>query len=53
MGDKIKAKELIESLGVPTVPGYTGQIQSQNQIENIVEEIGYPVIVKASSGGGG
>ena len=53
MGDKIKAKELIESLGIPTVPGYTGQIQSQNQIENIVEEIGYPVIVKASSGGGG
>ena len=53
MGDKVKAKELIESLGVPTVPGYTGQIQSQNQIENIVEEIGYPVIVKASSGGGG
>ena len=53
MGDKIKAKELIKSLGVPTVPGYTGQIQSQNQIENIVEEIGYPVIVKASSGGGG
>ena len=53
MGDKIKAKKLIESLGVPTVPGYTGQIQSQNQIENIVEEVGYPVIVKASSGGGG
>ena len=53
MGDKIKAKKLIESLGVPTVPGYTGQIQSQNQIENIVEEIGYPLIVKASSGGGG
>ena len=53
MGDKIKAKELIKSLGVPTVPGYTGQIQSQNQIENIVEEVGYPVIVKASSGGGG
>ena len=53
MGDKIKAKELIKSLGVPTVPGYTGQIQSQNQIENIVEVVGYPVIVKASSGGGG
>ena len=53
MGDKIKAKELIESLGIPCVGGYTGQIQSQNQIENIVKEIGYPVIVKASSGGGG
>ena len=32
MGDKIKAKKLIESLGVPTVPGYTGKIESQNQI---------------------
>ena len=53
MGDKIKAKELIESLGVPIVPGYTGNIQSQDQIENIVDEIGYPVIVKASAGGGG
>lgn len=53
MGDKIKAKELIESLGVPTVPGYVGQIESQNQIMHIVKEIGYPVIVKASAGGGG
>tara|TARA_B100001989_G_scaffold253255_1_gene239289 strand:+ start:19 stop:1362 length:1344 start_codon:yes stop_codon:yes gene_type:complete len=53
MGDKIKAKELIETLGVPTVPGYIGQIESQNQIEHTVEEIGYPVIVKASAGGGG
>ena len=53
MGDKIKAKELIKSLGVPTVPGYAGKIESQNQIENIVEQIEYPVIVKASAGGGG
>ena len=53
MGDKIKAKELIESLGVPVVPGFAGQIESQNQIESTVEDIGYPVIVKASAGGGG
>ena len=53
MGDKIKAKELIESLGVPTVPGYAGKIESKSQIENIVEQIDYPVIVKASAGGGG
>lgn len=53
MGDKIKAKELIESLGVPVVPGYTGDINSQEHIEEIVEDIGYPVIVKASAGGGG
>jgi acetyl-CoA carboxylase biotin carboxylase subunit len=53
MGDKIRAKELIESLGVPVVPGYTGDIKDQEHIEGIVEEIGYPVIVKASAGGGG
>ena len=53
MGDKIKAKELIESLGVPVVPGYTGDIKDQDHIEGIVEGIGYPVIVKASAGGGG
>ena len=53
MGDKIRAKELIESLGVPVVPGYTGKIDSQDQIEKVVNDIGYPVIVKAAAGGGG
>ena len=53
MGDKIKAKELVSSLGIPIVPGYAGDIQSNEQIRSIVKEIGYPVIVKATSGGGG
>ena len=53
MGDKIKAKELVSSLGIPIVPGYSGDIQSNEQIRSIVKEIGYPVIVKATSGGGG
>jgi acetyl-CoA carboxylase biotin carboxylase subunit len=53
MGDKIKAKELVESLGVPIVPGYTGRIESKEQVEKITDHIGYPVIVKASAGGGG
>ena len=53
MGDKIKAKELVESLGVPIVPGYTGRIESKEQVEKITDDIGYPVIVKASAGGGG
>ena len=53
MGDKIRAKELIESLGVPVVPGYTGKIDSKDQIEKVVNDIGYPVIVKAAAGGGG
>ena len=38
---------------MPVVPGFAGQIESQNQIESTVEDIGYPVIVKASAGGGG
>ena len=53
MGNKIKAKELVSSLGIPIVPGYAGDIQSNEQIRSIVKEIGYPVIVKATSGGGG
>ena len=53
MGDKIKAKDLVESLGIPIVPGYSGDITSNDQIKPIVKEIGYPVIVKATSGGGG
>ena len=53
MGDKIKAKELVESLGWPIVPGYTGKIESKEQVEKITDDIGYPVIVKASAGGGG
>ena len=53
MGDKIKAKELVSSLGIPIVPGYSGDIQSNEKIRSIVKEIGYPVIVKATSGGGG
>ena len=50
MGNKIKAKELVSSLGIPIVPGYAGDIQSNEQIRSIVKEIGYPVIVKATSG---
>ena len=53
MGDKIKAKQSVSSLGIPIVPGYSGDIQSNEQIRSIVKEIGYPVIVKATSGGGG
>ena len=53
MGDKIKAKDLVDSLGIPIVPGYSGDITSNDQIKPIVKEIGYPVIVKATSGGGG
>ena len=53
MGDKIKAKELAKSLNIPVVPGYEGEISTENEAIKIVEEIGYPVIIKASAGGGG
>ena len=53
MGDKIKAKELAKSLNIPVVPGYDGEISAENEAIKIVEEIGYPVIIKASAGGGG
>ena len=53
MGDKIKAKELVKSLNIPVVPGYEGEISTENEAIKIVEEIGYPVIIKASAGGGG
>ena len=53
MGDKIKAKETAESLGIPVVPGSRGAIHEEGEAARIAAEIGYPVIVKASAGGGG
>ncbi|MCC6138599.1 MAG: ATP-grasp domain-containing protein, partial [Bdellovibrionaceae bacterium] len=53
MGDKITAKKLVEEEGVPTVPGYNGQDQAVETLVKECERIGYPVIVKATAGGGG
>ncbi len=53
MGDKIKAKETAQKLGIPVVPGSAGAITSDAQAKKIAAEIGYPVLVKASAGGGG
>ncbi|HET6377980.1 MAG TPA: acetyl/propionyl/methylcrotonyl-CoA carboxylase subunit alpha [Methylocella sp.] len=53
MGDKIESKKLAQSAGIPTVPGYAAAIKEMPQAERIADEIGYPVIVKAASGGGG
>ena len=53
MGSKIEAKKLAEKVGVPVVPGYFGQDQSFEVFQEAAERIGYPVLVKASSGGGG
>lgn len=53
MGNKSAAKETMEKLGVPTIPGSTGNISDHNEAEKIISEIGFPVILKAAAGGGG
>jgi len=53
MGDKITAKETMKALGVPCVPGSDGGVQSVEDAKRIGEEFGYPVIIKATAGGGG
>ena len=53
MGDKITAKETMKKAGVPTVPGSEGLLGSESEALSLATEIGYPVIVKATAGGGG
>ncbi|MEQ6204322.1 acetyl-CoA carboxylase biotin carboxylase subunit [Sulfitobacter sp. HNIBRBA2951] len=53
MGDKITAKDTMKELGVPCVPGSDGGVASLDDAKRIGEEIGYPVIIKATAGGGG
>lgn len=53
MGDKIAAKQTMIDLGVPVVPGSEGALESAEDALAQAEEIGYPVLVKAASGGGG
>jgi len=53
MGDKIEAKRTAQRLGIPVVPGSDGGVTSDAQALAVADEIGYPVLVKASAGGGG
>jgi len=53
MGDKITAKETMKKAGVPTVPGSDGLLGSDAEAKALAKDIGYPVIVKATAGGGG
>jgi propionyl-CoA carboxylase alpha chain len=53
MGDKITSKKLASEAGVNTIPGYTDTIRDADQAVEIAREIGYPVMLKASAGGGG
>ncbi len=53
MGDKASAKETMKKAGVPTIPGSDGLLENYEEAEKIAEKIGYPVMLKATSGGGG
>ncbi|MFH5773511.1 acetyl-CoA carboxylase biotin carboxylase subunit [Paracoccus sp. NGMCC 1.201697] len=53
MGDKITSKKIAQEAGVSTVPGYMGLIADAEEAVKISKEIGYPVMIKASAGGGG
>ncbi|OJH44283.1 acetyl-CoA carboxylase biotin carboxylase subunit [Paracoccus sp. SM22M-07] len=53
MGDKITAKDTMKALGVPCVPGSEGGVNDVEDAKRVAAEIGYPVIIKATAGGGG
>ncbi len=53
MGDKITAKQTVAELGIPTVPGSDGEVHTPEEALAVAKEIGFPVLIKASAGGGG
>ncbi|MDR3472032.1 MAG: acetyl-CoA carboxylase biotin carboxylase subunit [Devosia sp.] len=53
MGDKITAKKTAVELGIPVVPGSEGEVKTPAEAQALAKEIGYPVLVKATAGGGG
>jgi acetyl-CoA carboxylase biotin carboxylase subunit len=53
MGDKITAKKTAQELGIPIVPGSVGEVKTVKDAKVIANDIGYPVIIKATAGGGG
>src|SRR5690606_22699012 len=53
MGDKITAKKTMQKAGVPTVPGSAGLVPTAEDAVIVAKDVGYPVLIKATSGGGG
>ncbi len=53
MGDKVTAKKAAQELGLPVVPGSDGAVEDEGQAREIARSLGYPVLIKASAGGGG
>ncbi|MDU9417839.1 acetyl-CoA carboxylase biotin carboxylase subunit [Staphylococcus lloydii] len=53
MGDKITARQTVHGADVPIIPGSTGAVESIEEVEEIAKDTGYPLVLKAASGGGG
>lgn len=53
LGDKIASKETMNKAGIPVIPGSDGAVEKEDVAYNIVEQIGFPVLIKAAGGGGG
>ena len=53
MGDKSQAREVMKKSGVPVIPGSEGELSDEREALELAEKIGYPVMIKASAGGGG
>ncbi|EKO0699939.1 acetyl-CoA carboxylase biotin carboxylase subunit [Staphylococcus pseudintermedius] len=53
MGDKITARQTVDKAGVPIIPGSKSSVESVDEIKALAEKIGYPLVIKAASGGGG
>ncbi|MGE5360851.1 MAG: acetyl-CoA carboxylase biotin carboxylase subunit [Bacteroidales bacterium] len=53
MGDKARAKRAMRKAGVPVIPGSDGPVENEERAQKVAKEIGYPVLIKATAGGGG
>src|SRR5262249_57612347 len=53
MGDKAKARRVMKKAGVPVLPGSDGPVDNEARAQKVAKDMGYPVIIKASNGGGG
>lgn len=53
LGDKIQSKIIAKGAGVNTIPGFNGVVENETHAKQLAHEIGYPVMIKASAGGGG
>jgi acetyl-CoA carboxylase biotin carboxylase subunit len=53
MGDKARAKRAMKKAGVPTIPGSDGPVDTEEKAQKVAKDVGYPVLIKATAGGGG